>query len=188
MNIGDWYYNDVEYAYTRGLFMGLTDTIFGPDDPMTRAMAVTILYRASGSPEITGLINPFWDVASDEYYYAPVVWAAYNGIVVGADDGSFMPDVNITRQQFAAVLYRYASFRGNPFPRDELEEVPGMLYFALDARFTDAAGLFEYAWAPVYALAKKEILQGDLAGRFNPDEYATRAQTAAILRRYYEMQ
>ena len=187
VQVYDWFYQDIGFAYTKGLFMGMADGSFGPNDPMTRAMAVVVFYRAHGSPDISGMSNRFYDVSEDDYYYAAVVWASNKGIVQGNADGGFSPDEFVTRQQLAAILYRYSAFCGIPFPRDELEETPGLLYLSLDAMFPDAGKLFEYAWAPVRALAKKGIMVGDLAGLFNPDDYATRAQTAAILRRYYEL-
>ena len=180
----DWFYIDVNFVNTNGLFKGFSDTLFEPNMPMTRAMTVTVLYRTNGSPEIKDMLNPFYDVPAGEYYYDAVLWAASNGIVYGFPDGSFMPEDNITRQQLAAIIYRYAAFTGNPFPEDPQAAAPELLNSALNEWYSDAADIDDYARAPALALAKKGIMLGGLGYMFNPRDNGTRAQTAAILRRY----
>ena len=147
-------------------------------------MIVTVLYRASNSPDVSGMSNPFIDVPAQAYYYAPVVWAASNDIVRGDGLNCFLPDDYVSRQQLAVILCRFAAFNGNPFPRDALEDNPEALLAALTLRFADAGDIEDYARAPVYALVSKGVMLGGIDGKFNPNEYGTRAQTSAILRRY----
>ncbi len=90
---------------------GTAENLFSPDDDLTRAMLVTILYRAEGEPEFEAA-SDFTDVADDAYYADAVAWAKENGIVMGISDTEFAPDVQITREQIAAILYRYAGYKG----------------------------------------------------------------------------
>jgi hypothetical protein len=170
------------YTYTNGLFKGVSDTEFGPDSPMTRAMAVTALYRSHSSPDISGYINPFIDVSDSAYYYAPVVWAASKKIVLGIDAQTFNPDEFITRQQLAAILCRYSAFCG--IPMESAGSVGGNLFETLNTKFVDANDMFEYAWAPILALSEKGIMNGGLGNRFNPNDFGTRAEMAAVIHRY----
>jgi hypothetical protein len=184
VNLWDWFFIDVNYVYSKGIFRGLTENTFGPDAPMTRGMIVTTLYRAHGSPKADDLTNPFIDVDSSEYYYIPVIWAAANGIIKGNYDGGFMPDEYVTRQQLAAIIYRYAAFIGKPFPREAAEDIPGVLIYLLQHWYKDTSDIYEYAWAPVLSLTKKGIMRGGLGDLFRPEDYGTRAEAAAILRRF----
>ncbi|MBQ4565577.1 MAG: S-layer homology domain-containing protein [Oscillospiraceae bacterium] len=107
----DWFYGDVEYVYYNGLMNGTSTTTFSPQLSTTRGMIVTILYRLEGSPEVTGTC-PFSDVPAGTYYEAPITWAAENEIVNGMGDGTFAPESNITREQLAAIFFRYAKYKG----------------------------------------------------------------------------
>ena len=105
-----WYYDAVAYVYENGLMNGTSLTTFGPDVNITRGMIVTILYRLDGEPAAS--VSNFTDVPANAYYTDAVAWAAENGIVKGYDDGAFGPDDDVTMEQFAAILYRYAAYKG----------------------------------------------------------------------------
>ena len=142
---------------------------------MTRAMLVAVLYRLEGKPE-TAADNPFEDVADGKWYTDAVVWAAENGIVIGVKDGFFNPDGEITREQMAAILYRYSKFKGLTLNDcDYVEEYPDIdkvSPYAVEAmRWANAEGL----------------ISGTRSGEtvtLAPKDNATRAQVAAILMRY----
>ena len=106
----DWFYDDVVYAYENGLFSGTSDTTFSPNASMTRAMLVTVLYRLEGQPTVSGR-SGFSDVKLNSYYEDAVTWAADNGIVNGTGATTFSPNTNVTREQMAAILYRYAQYK-----------------------------------------------------------------------------
>lgn len=107
VNIDDPFFNGVKYCNMNGLMLGTSDTAFTPDAVTTRAMVVTTLYRIAGSPEIKSE-NKFKDVEKGSWYYNAVTWANENNIVLGYDNGNFGTDDNITREQFATIMYRYA--------------------------------------------------------------------------------
>jgi len=155
---------------------GVEPTTFAPNTAMTRAMLVTVLYRAAGSPEVTVSTN-FTDLNVGDYYYSAVVWANSNGIVNGVDDTHFAPDSPVTRQQIAAILYRYAKFTGN------LVENQG----SLDG-FVDKALVEPYAVAPMAWAVGEGIISGTtndgVTTTLSPLDHATRAQVAVMLHRY----
>ena len=105
----DWYYDDVLYAYINGLMDGISMTSFGADQNTTRGQVVTILWRLTGEPR-AARNNQFTDVSSNAYYNTAISWAAENGIVKGYDSKTFRPNANVTREQLAAILYRYAEY------------------------------------------------------------------------------
>ena len=107
----DRYYDAVEYLYNNGIMNGTTDTLFSPNAELTRAMVVTILYRAQGKPAVS-TSGSFKDVAAGRYYTEAVEWAAANNIVKGFTDGTFKPDEPVTREQLAAFLSRFAEYNG----------------------------------------------------------------------------
>ena len=170
---GDWFYGDVAYAVQNGLFVGLGETTFGPDDPITRGMLVTVLWRIEGQPGAPGTPMGFADVSADGYYRDAVAWASANGVVFGVEEDLFAPDDPVTRQQTAAILVRYASYAGKVFPANDE-------YIA----FADADQIDGYAQAPIQTLFHAGIIQGVGGDRVDPRGHASRAQAAAILRRY----
>ena len=107
----DRYYDAVDYLYNNGIMNGTTDTLFSPNAELTRAMVVTILYRAQGKPAVS-TSGSFKDVAAGRYYTEAVEWAAANNIVKGFTDGTFKPDEPVTREQLAAFISRYAEYNG----------------------------------------------------------------------------
>ena len=174
--VGTWAANAIDFAYYSGLINGVEPTTFAPNTAMTRAMLVTVLYRAAGSPEVTVSTN-FTDLNVGDYYYSAVVWANVNGIVNGVDDTHFAPDSPVTRQQIAAILYRYAKFTGN------LVENQG----SLDG-FVDKALVEPYAVAPMAWAVGEGIISGTtndgVTTTLSPLDHATRAQVAVMLHRY----
>ena len=107
----DWFYNDVKYVYEKGMMAGTAADVFAPNATTTRAMIVTILYRLEGSPAVTGT-SAFVDVPAGQWYTDAVNWAAANQIVKGTSATTFAPNDSITREQMAAILYRYAQYKG----------------------------------------------------------------------------
>ncbi len=169
----DWFYDDVVYAYENGLFSGTSDTTFSPNASMTRAMLVTVLYRLEGQPTVSGR-SGFSDVKLNSYYEDAVTWAADNGIVNGTGATTFSPNTNVTREQMAAILYRYAQYKQY-----------GTTASAGLNGFSDAAKVSAYAKAPLSWAFAEKLVNGS-EGRLLPTGNATRAQVAAILHRFVE--
>ena len=169
----DWFYEDVAFAYENGLFAGTSDTTFSPNASMTRAMLVTVLYRLEGQPAVNGR-SGFSDVQYNGYYEDAVTWAADNGIVNGTSTTMFSPNANVTREQMAAILYRYAQYKQY-----------GTTASAGLNGFSDAAKVSTYAKAPLSWAVAEKLVNGS-EGRLLPTGNATRAQVAAILHRFVE--
>lgn len=162
----DYFYDAVNWAVENGITTGTSDSRFSPDAPCTRAQVVTFLWRAAGSPKVSGG-NPFADVSTSDYYYDAVLWAVREGITVGTGDGKFSPDATVTRGQTAAFLHRAA---GEPA--------------AYGSSFTDVAATAYYADAVSWA-AREGITGGTGDGKFSPDAPCTRAQIVTFLYRQY---
>lgn len=173
VSTSDWFYSDVMFVYENGLFSGTDSRSFSPNASMTRAMLVTVLYRLEGEPAGTGS-SSFSDVYSGSYYEKAVAWAAANGIVTGTGSTSFSPDAKVTREQLAAILYRYAQYK-------KLDTDAGA---KLDS-FSDAGNVSGYA-SEALSWAVSEGLINGASGRLMPKGDATRAQVAAILHRFVE--
>lgn len=164
----DWFYDAVRYCYENGLMNGTTEITFSPALPTSRAMIVSILWRLEGSPD-TGSVT-FADVSADQYYADAVAWAASEGIVSGYDEKTFAPDDAVTREQMAAILYRYGNYKG----WDMSEDV------SLDG-FSDAYAVSGYAQPAIYWAASHGIISGMEDNLLAPQSDATRAQVASIL-------
>ena len=171
VSTSDWFYDDVAFVYENGLFSGTDSRSFSPNASMTRAMLVTVLYRLEGEPTVTGR-SSFTDVRSGAYYEKSVIWAAANGIVTGTDSTSFSPDAKVTREQLAAILYRYAQYR--KLDTDASAKLNS---------FTDAGSVSAYA-SEALGWAVSEGLINGASGKLMPKGDATRAQVAAILHRF----
>lgn len=169
-----WFYDAVSYVYSHNLMNGIGDATFDPSGTTTRGMIVTILYRYEGSPA-AGASN-FSDVAAGQYYAEPVAWAAAHGIVNGYPNGTFIPNAPITREQFAAILYRYAQYKGF--------DVSGRA--DLYAGFTDAGQVSEYAHDAMAWANYEGLINGVTTTTLQPGGFASRAQAAAILMRFCE--
>lgn len=172
---GAWYRDAAAYVYGKGLMNGTGDTTFSPNGATTRAMIVTILWRIEGEPVVNYLM-PFTDVSQSVWYTDAVRWAASERIVNGLSDTRFGPTNLITREQFAAILYRYAQYKG--------VDVSGRA--DLSARFTDAGQIRSYAWEPMAWASHAGLINGVDAATLQPRGSATRAQAAAILMRFCE--
>ncbi len=167
---GSWYDSSVSFMVEKGLMYGVGNGRFNPTGDVTRAMLVTILYRVEGSPSVEGMSNPFTDVPKS-WFTDAVIWAAGNGIVSGVGQGRFAPDTPITREQIAAILYRY---EGQP-------QVSGSL-----SAFTDGSKVSSYARTSMIWATGVGLISGVGGGRLAPGDTATRAQIAAILTRYLQ--
>ena len=171
VSLRKWFYNEVNTALENGWFKGLTATKFGPDNGMTRAMLVQVLYRMSGSKAAS--TAQFTDVADGKWYAEAIAWASENGIVNGFTDGRFQPDTLITRQQLAAILYRYDTYRGHT-PQGST---------ALDG-YADAASVESWAAEAMSWANGNGLVTGVTPTTLVPNGTATRAQVAVILSRY----
>ncbi len=170
---GDWFYEAVEYVYEKGMMNGVTNTKFGPEATTTRGMIVTILYRLEGEPVAER--SAFADVKADIYYALPIGWASANGIVKGHSAEKFGPEDEITREQMAAILYRYAQYKGYDVSA------------AADlSSFADAGQISSYAKTPLAWANAVGLVNGVGNHRIAPLHDATRAQVAAILMRFCE--
>ncbi|MCI8538899.1 MAG: S-layer homology domain-containing protein [Oscillospiraceae bacterium] len=169
----DWFVEYVRYVYQRGMMSGTTPSTFSPDTTTTRGMIVTVLHRLEGTP--AAVPSSFPDVPDGEYYSAGVAWAAANGIVLGYDTGLFGPYREITREQLAAILYRYAQSKGYD------TSAWGSL-----AQFTDGASVSDYAVEAMSWAVGSGLISGMGDNILAPGGSATRAQVAAILMRFCE--
>lgn len=169
-----WYADAVQYVYENGMMSGTSETTFSPDLTTTRGMIVTILYRLENEPAVTGT-TAFTDVAADQYYANAVAWAAQNGIVSGTTATTFAPNNAITREQMAAILYRYAQFKGY----DVSVKADLSVY-------TDAAQVSTYATDAMAWANGAQLITGTSQTMQTPASNATRAQVATILMRFCE--
>ena len=171
-----WYHGDMDYVLSNGLMNGTADKTFAPNENLTRAMLVTILYRNEGKPEISGSA-PFEDVAGGAYYADAVDWAYKNGIVKGISETMFAPDNNITREQIAAIMYRYAQYKG--YDTTDGENTNILSYNDFDSISEYAIGAMQYACG-------SGLIKGRTESTLNPNDNATRAEIAAVLHRFIE--
>ena len=169
---GDWFYDAVRYAYETGLMDGVGDNLFAPNSQTTRAQLVTILYRLAGQPAVSGDL-PFPDVESGTWYTDAVAWAAQNGIVNGVSDTEFAPGDDITREQLAAILYRYAAYQG--YDVSQRADLSG---------FGDASSISGYAQEALSWAHAQDLVLGFEDGSLRPQGNANRAQIAAVLMRF----
>lgn len=166
---GDWFYPAVQYAYAQGLMTGTSATTFAPNGTMNRAMIVTVLYRLEKSPAVTGA-SKFTDVPAGQWYSDAVAWAAANKIVNGYDETTFGPMNAVTREQMAAILFRY-------------EQVKGLENVTLEEnlnRFPDQNKISAYAIPALQWAVGQKIINGNANGTLDPTGTATRAQVAQI--------
>ena len=169
---GDWFYDAVRYAYETGLMDGVGDSLFAPNSQTTRAQLVTILYRLAGQPAVSGDL-PFTDVADGLWYTDAVLWAAQKGIVNGISETEFAPAGDLTREQLATILYRYAESMG--YDVSAQADLSG---------FPDAGDIQSYATQALSWAVAEGLLQGFEDDSLRPGGTATRAQIATILMRF----
>jgi hypothetical protein len=169
---GQWFYDAVNFVYDESIMTGTSATTFEPNARLSRAMVATILYRLAGSPAIT-FENIFDDVNAGQWYSLPIVWAYQNDIVQGMGDGLFAPTTDITREQFAAMLHRFAEFRGDDVSSGEL-----------DSTFADIDQISSWAQEAMRWANYIGLMTGTPEGTLNPRGTATRAEAATILMRF----
>jgi hypothetical protein len=168
----DWFYNDVAYAYANNLFAGIDATHFAPGGAMTRGMLVTVMNSYAGRPKPASG-NPFSDVPDGAWYANPVIWAAENRIVSGIGGGLFAPDNNITREQFASILYRFAK----EYQKRDVSKTA-------ELTFADSGDISEYAREAVRWCVANKIISGRPGNIFDPQGNATRAEVAVMLHKF----
>lgn len=168
----DWFYDSVKYAYENDLMKGISDTEFAPSSDITRAMFVTVIYRMEKEPQTESCV--FTDVERGSYYEKAVAWANANGIVSGISQECFAPNEPITREQMAAIIYRYAAFRGYDVTAGG------------STAYTDNGDISDYARDAVIWAAEKSVMTGNTDGSFAPKANTTRAQAAAVFMRMLE--
>ena len=171
-----WYADAVQYAHEKGLMTGVSAAEFAPDGTATRGQIVTILWRLAGSPVVNYAMR-YADADEGAWYGEAVRWAASTGVVTGYTESSFGPNDAITREQLAAILYRYIKTQGQGFT--------GMWYFPL--RYDDAASISSWADEAMHWCVMKGVLNGTGETTLSPQLTATRAQLAAILQRFCEL-
>ena len=169
---GDWFYEEVLYAYENGLMNGVGDNRFAPNSATTRGMLVTILYRLEGEPAVTGEAD--FDDVGDTWYTDAVIWAAANDIVNGIGDNQFGPENTLTREQLVTMLYRYAQNKG--YDVTASADLSG---------YPDAGQIQSWAQEAMTWAVAEGIVEG-MDGNLNPAGSATRAQIATILMRFCE--
>ena len=172
VRIADWFYNDVKYVYEKGMMSGTAADVFAPNATTTRAMIVTILYRLEGSPAVTGT-SAFVDVPAGQWYTDAVNWAAANQIVNGTSATTFAPNDSITREQMAAILYRYAQYKGYDVTKQ-----------ANLSGYSDNGQVSAYAKDALAWANAAKLINGVTNTTLAPQGNATRAQVSAILHRF----
>lgn len=169
---GHWARGYIIRCSDLGVFSGVSDELFEPEGAMTRAMVATVLYRLDGSPTVKSSKSSFSDVPTGQWYSPAVQWAANNDIVSGVGDGSFLPEQNISRQELAVILHRYAQYKGCD------------LSYASKLQYEDATSIAAWARRAVNWCSYESIVSGRPDGCFDPTASASRAEVAAVLIRY----
>ena len=169
-----WAKEDIAFVLEQNLFKGVSSTRFGVNEKMTRGMLVTVLHRMAGEPSVTQNHNVFNDVKPNAYYAESVAWASEAHIVSGLSKEQFGPNDNVTREQLAVFLYRYAS-KFNSKPNSQAQKRP---------TFKDDAHISDWAKEAMYWAVDNGLLRGDQQQKLNPKNSATRAEVAAIIHRY----
>jgi hypothetical protein len=172
-----FYYKALKWGYKNNIVKGITDNEFDPHAACKRAEVVAMLYRLAGSVEPNMVYSTFDDVPADSWYNDAVVWAHENGIVKGVSETEFAPDNNITREQIAAIMHRYATFKGYDVSVGENTNI---------LSYDDFDSISEYAIASIQWACGSGLIEGRTESTLNPKENATRAEIAAILHRFLE--
>ena len=172
----DWFFDSVKYVADNKLMNGVSETEFAPDNTLTRAMLVTVLYRNAGEPATNRSI-PFADIDMGAYYANAVSWAKQNGIISGVTENEFAPDANITREQIATIMFRYAQYKGYDVSVGENTNI---------LSYDDFDSISEYAIAAMQYACGSGLMKGKTASTLNPKDNATRAEIAAVLYRFIE--
>jgi len=176
LDITKWYHLDTDYVIEKDIFRGTTKNTFTPDGNITRAMMITVLYRAEGEPEVSGNAT-FKDIDENEYYLKAVVWGQQNGIIKGYSETEFAPEQDIIREQIAAIMHRYAKYKGYDVSVGENTNI---------LSYEDFDNISEYAIPSVQWAVGSGLIKGKSQSTLNPLDNATRAEIVAILHRFIE--
>ncbi len=169
-----WYHIGVDYVLNRGMMIGVSNSKFAPSTNVTRAMLVTVLWRAEGKPAAGN--TTFTDLEDGQYYVDAVKWASANGVVNGYSDTTFAPNAAITREQFAAIMYRYAKAKGYDVSVGENTNI---------LSYTDYSKISEYAIEAMQYTLGSGLIKGRTETTLNPKDNTTRAEMATILYRFF---
>ncbi len=172
----DWYYSSVKYVYENGLFNGTGDQ-FEPNEAMSRAMLVTCLHRLDASPKVSVACG-FNDVPQNVWYSEGINWAAENKIITGVSDSTFAPDLSLTREQLAVIIYRYAVYRGDEITTNDINYI---------SSYKDKEKVSSYAVDAVNYVIAAGIMNGRQENIIAANEHITRAEAATMLMRFAEL-
>ncbi len=172
VSVNDWFYSYIAFVTEKGMMRGMAESLFAPDASLSRGMFVTILYRLENEPDAKDCV--FTDVAPDAWYANAVAWAQAAGIVGGVTETEFAPGASITREQMAAMLYRYAGYKSYDLSAGEDTNI---------LSFEDAQQIAEYAVSAMQWACGSALIGGS-NGLLLPSSNCTRAQAAAILSRF----
>lgn len=172
----DWYYASVTKASNMGLLNGMSENKFAPKENLSRSMLATILYRLAGSPDVKH-DNVFTDIKEDSWYTKAIIWASQNGIVNGVGNNKFAPDANVTREQIATMLYRFAELKNTNVTVTEDKT----------GNYADSTKISSYALNPMKWALANGILNGDSATTVSPTKNATRAEAATLIVRFADL-
>ena len=174
LDVTKWYHSDTDYVIANGIFKGTTQTTFAPHSSITRAMMITVLYRAEGEPEVTGKAT-FTDIDTDTYYAKAVIWGQQNGIIKGYSETEYAPEQPILREQIAAIMHRYAIYKGYDVSIGESTNI---------LSYDDSDSISEYAISAMQWAVGSGMIKGRSESTLNPKEYAERVEIAAMLHRF----
>ena len=172
VSAGFWAHDAIDYVVSNSMFKGTTNTTFSPNTVMTRGMLVTVLYRLDGSPDVSGIENPFSDLANNAYHNA-ILWGSENRIANGYVDGTFRANKTLTREQLAVFLHRFANFKG--YDTNVYSDIGG---------FSDARDVGEFARESMCWAVGEGIINGTTSTTLSPKLGANRAQVATMLMRF----
>ena len=176
LDITKWYHLDTDYVIEKDIFKGVTKSEFDPNGKITRAMMITVLYRADGEPEVTGKVT-FKDVDENSYYTNAVIWGQQNEIIKGYSETEFGSNDNITREQIATIMHRYAKLKGIDVSVGENTNI---------LSYEDFDDVSEYAIPSMQWAVGSGLIKGRTEKTLNPKDTATRVEIAAILHRFME--
>ena len=171
----DWYFDAVKYVNVNKLMGGTSASTFAPNEKLTRAMFVTILYRLENEPSIKSDVK-FNDVDENTWYTNAVAWAYENGIAYGVSEKDFAPNANITREQIATIMYRYSTYKSYSTKSSEISI----------SSYKDADTISEFAFEAMEYAVESGLINGKTATTLNPKDNATRAEIAIIIQRFIE--
>ncbi len=172
VSYGDWYYDAVQFVYSRGIMDGVDYYKFAPNGTITRGMIVTMLWRMAGEP-FEMPVTSFTDVEIGRYYTTAVAWACRNGIADGMGESTFGPNDAITREELVTLLYRYAQYFGHSCIGTSIEG------------FADAGSVSSYAYNAMCWAYKAGVVTGTTGSRLNPQGTASRAEAAQMIMSFY---